>query len=90
MCAGYSSRFDKEDKFLAPIDSFGKVNILDLLFLRLRRNGASKQIHIIVNCNEVNIEIIRRHISKKRFYGFDSNNVKFLVNSSLPIFDTNG
>ena len=51
MCAGYSSRFDKEDKFLAPIDSFGKINLLDLLFLRLRRNGASKQIHIVVNCN---------------------------------------
>lgn len=90
MCAGYSSRFEKEDKFLAPIDSFGKVNLLDLLFLRLRRNGATKQIHIIVNCNESNVDPVRRHINKKRFYGFEGNNIKFLVNASLPIFDKNG
>jgi len=87
MCAGYSSRFEKEDKFLATIDSFGKVNILDLLFLRLRRNGASKQINIIINCNEANINIIRRYVSKKGHFGFDGNNIKFLLNFSLPIFD---
>ena len=90
MCAGYSSRFEKEDKFLAPIDSFGKTNLLDLLFLRLRKNGASKQIHIVINCNQTNIDVVRRHVTKKRFYGFDSNNIKFLVNASLPIFDKNG
>ena len=55
MCAGYSSRFDEEDKFLCPINLYEKVTILDLMFGRLKRNGAKTGMSIVVSCNEMNV-----------------------------------
>lgn len=53
MCAGSSSRFEGEDKFLHAFQ-IGSQNytILDLLFMRLKRNvKGNTDIPIIVNCN---------------------------------------
>jgi hypothetical protein len=90
MCAGYSSRFEGEDKFLCPINLSERVTILDLLFRRLRRNGACPSLSILVNCNEDNILKIEKHVQAKDYYGFNPANVHFLVNFALPIFDEVG
>lgn len=58
MCAGYSSRFNEEDKFLCPINLYEKVTILDLMFGRLKRNGARPGMSIVVSCNEMNVNRI--------------------------------
>jgi molybdopterin-guanine dinucleotide biosynthesis protein A len=71
LCAGSSSRFDNEDKFLAPINLYEKVTILDIVFKRLQRNArGNTSLPIIVNCNEFNIEKIEKYLKAKNYYGF--------------------
>ena len=62
MCAGSSSRFEGEDKFLANFSvGVHQCNILDFLFLRLRKNvGGNKNVPIVMNCNEKNIAKIQK------------------------------
>ena len=53
MCAGSSSRFHGEDKFLSPFNiGVQQCTILDFLFLRLKNNvRGNKNVPIIINCN---------------------------------------
>lgn len=64
MCAGSSSRFDNEDKFLAPLNI--KINpsltILDFIFIRLKRVLQNLKIPIIFTCNDMNIKDIKKFV----------------------------
>jgi len=92
MCAGSSSRFEGEDKFLYPFQ-IGSQNctILDILFLRLRRNvKGNTDIPIIVNCNEFNTTKIQKYLKEKHYFGFNPSKFRFPTTYSLAVFDHNG
>jgi molybdopterin-guanine dinucleotide biosynthesis protein A len=68
MCAGSSLRFG-EDKFLCPIGK-DQTSILDLMFMRLRRNTNGISIPIILNCSVSNQKKIQNYLISKHFFGF--------------------
>jgi hypothetical protein len=91
MCAGSSSRFDGQDKFLEPLNLSERANMLDVIFKRLRKNvGKKLDLPIIINCNEQNIDKIQYHIKSKKYYGFSAQKIKYFNTVRLPIFDKNG
>lgn len=92
MCAGSSSRFDGEDKFLCPFKIGGQTfTIFDLLFLRLRRNaGGNGDVPIVVNCNQFNAGKIQEYLKDRNYYGFNPSKFRFPTIYSLPVFDQNG
>ncbi len=63
MCAGSSSRFDNEDKFITPMKL--KINpnltLLDILFMRLKKK-LTTEIPIIITCNEMNFTRVQQYI----------------------------
>lgn len=87
MCAGSSSRFG-EDKFLFPFDQ-NHTTILDLMFMRLRRN-AGVEIPIILNCSEVNIRRIFKYLDQKDYYGFNPDKILCFESKSLAMFSQQG
>ncbi len=77
MCAGSSSRFDGEDKFLHPIRLSSKTTLLDLVFRRLRRQaGGKSSMAILINCNEGNMERIQEYLKRKQYYGFSPHKIR--------------
>lgn len=92
MCAGSSSRFEGEDKFLAPfILGEKQYTMLDFLFVRLRRNASgNKNIPIIINCNENNISKLQKYLREKHHFGFNPSKFRFTTTYSLAVFDQNG
>jgi hypothetical protein len=91
MLAGYSSRFDLEDKFLSPISLYEKVTILDLMFRRMKRNGVNaKSAMVAIICNNENMDRIRKYLQGKDYFGFGVQNIKLLTSFVLPIFDKEG
>jgi hypothetical protein len=91
MCAGSSSRFDNEDKFLYPMKLSSRTTIMDLIFKRLRKNTNNKtDMPIIINCNEQNIEKIQNYLRQKQYYGFSPHKIRYFITYTLAIFDKNG
>jgi predicted transcriptional regulator len=90
MCAGSSSRFKGQDKFLIPF-KFDKITLLDIVFQRLKKNvGSNKKMPIIINCNQSNIQIIQDYIKKNLHYGFDPQKIRYVLTSALAVFDQRG
>lgn len=90
MCAGSSSRFDTTDKFLYPLDLSSEVTILDLVFMRLKKTTSNRNMPIIINCNEYNIEKVQNYFKDKSYYGFSSSMFRYTITYSLAVFDKNG
>lgn len=77
MCAGSSSRFEGEDKFLDNLKPLSGSCLLELAFRRLRRNAGSKSdLAIIINCNEENIEKVQAFLKQKQYYGFSAQKIR--------------
>lgn len=53
MCAGSSSRFENQDKFLEPtmISKAPNLTILDFIFIKLRTIIENQKVPIIITCN---------------------------------------
>jgi hypothetical protein len=92
MCAGVSSRFDNEDKFLAPFAVGGKeYTILDFMFMRLRKNaGGNRNLPIIINCNDYNIGKLQNYMKGRGHFGFNPSKIRFTTTYQLAVFDQNG
>ena len=92
MCAGSSSRFEGEDKFL-QVFQVGRhsCTLLQLLFLRLRKNvQRNLDIPIIVNCNEFNSTRVQKYLKEQQFFGFNPTKFRFPTTYSLAVFDQQG
>ena len=99
MCAGSSSRFDGEDKFLAPFSVGSRQGcMLDFLFYRLRKNaGSNRALPIVINCNSQNITRIQNYLKKKGHFGFTPSKFRYspgycryTTTYSLAVFDQQG
>ncbi len=91
MCAGSSSRFDNEDKFLSPLNlkANPKLTILDMLFIRLQPKLDS-QPPIIITCNELNFTRIQNFFRERNYFGMDKQKFRFMEVECLPVLDLNG
>lgn len=62
-----------------------------MVLRRLRRNaGQKRDLPIIINCNEANIERIQAYLKQKQYFGFSPHKIRYFITYTLAIFDANG
>lgn len=95
LCAGSSSRFLFQDKFLYPLELKSGKSLIQLLLERLRRNlripdNVIASVPIIFACNESNRLTVENFINSKKYCGFDSSKIRFLTVPNIPVLNQKG
>ena len=95
MCAGASTRFFGQDKFLCPLEIPSKKCILQLMLERTANNieesgNKNRSIPIVFCCNENNRHSIEEFLVKNSYFGFNHKKVRFVQVQNLPILSNDG
>ena len=95
LCAGSSSRFQNQDKFIYPLNLKSQKTILQIYFERIRKNfgipeGQKADINILIACNDLNRYPIEQYLKSKKYFGFNISKIKFFTVQNLPVLDKNG
>jgi hypothetical protein len=64
--------------------------LLDLLFLRLKKNVEASKINIIISYNEINYGKIQSFLRERKYYGFDKGRFRYVEVECLPVLDLEG
>ena len=81
MCAGSSSRFNSQPKFIEPLNlkENPKLTILDFLFLRIIKSfGNSVPIPVVVAYNSDNFKKVQSFFAKRKYFGLDRMNFRYV------------